>query len=226
MNTETTRDLTRDQKLHKQQNENAELREQQKRIANGEEDEDLVEANINKEYKIKRLELNYVHVLIATRTLNDREKRFDEVKRVDVYHERMFDQMVNQGAFGLYDEVEVIHHPKRKEYTLTQLKPNQLDVNKQTVDMAASTPLKEKQLAKKQAEIDRKAETLEAETKRRNEAWDAAQKSMEEKQKQLDDLIAQAKNQVETGKKNKAKDGETPAGTTTGTGDPGATQQP
>jgi len=198
-------DLTRDQKLHRQQSENIALREEQKRIANGEAEDDLIPANMNEKFKIRRLEENFVHVRIATKTLNDREKRFDTVEKVDVYHERTFDQMVNQGAFGLFDEVEVIHHPKNKEYTKEQLKPNNLDIDKKTVDVVG-TPLKDKQLAKKQAELDNKIKAIDEQTAQRNEAWETAQKQMkqqqeenEKKSRELDELLAKARAQTNGG---------------------------
>lgn len=187
-------DLTRDQKLQKQQNENYDLKLQQIKEANGEADPDLIVANMNKAYKIKAAEQNYVHVKLVHKTHNERAKSYDVSEKIDQYHERDFEKMVNAGAFGLFDEVEVIHHPKEKEYTAAQLKPNQLDIDKKTVDTDPNAvSLKEKKLAQKEKEVSKRLDEIEKKDAERDALWTKLNEENAKKQKELDDLIAKQK---------------------------------
>lgn len=191
-------ELTRDQKLHKQVSDNNALKEEQKRIANGERDADTIPANIDDTRKINKLEENYVHVLLINKMHNENTKSYENVEKVDLYHSRDFEQLVNSGAFNLFDEVRVIHHPEKKEYTQAQLKPNSLDVTKTKLPEPAGTSLKEKQLAKQKAE-------LEQTTKQRDEDWKSAQESIQKEREQLKKDQEELQALLAEARKNKAQ---------------------
>jgi len=150
-------DLTRDQKIARQSSELRALREQQIAEASGEAEPDLVPANRKPEFKIRRIEADgFVHVFTRIKNLSQDQKNFINEDRIIPIHAREFDKRVKDGAFTTYDEVEVIHDPRKNAPKSYEMKPEQLDVNK-----AASAPKADgKEVARKAQQIEKEFERL------------------------------------------------------------------
>jgi hypothetical protein len=125
-------DLTKDQKLSIQESELKELQEQQIAEANGTEKVETVEGNRDPKHRIRKIEsLGYVHVWTRIKHLDASGKNFTYEDKVVMIHNREFAQRVKDGAFTLFDEVTVIHDPRKNAPTEYDLKPEQIDVDKQ-----------------------------------------------------------------------------------------------
>jgi len=125
-----TTDLTKDQKNAQQVSDLNELRTQQIAEANGDEETEYVEGNRNPKFKIRELEARaYVHVWTRIRNLAPDQKSFIDEDKVVKIHAREFDKRVKDGAFKPYDEVEVVHDPRKGAPIHYELKPDHVNVD-------------------------------------------------------------------------------------------------
>lgn len=168
-------DLTRDQKIASQKSKIEALRESQILEATGAKEPELVPANRNPKFKIRKIEADgYVHVFTRVRNLDQAQKNFINEDRIIVIHARDFDRKVNDGMFKTYDLVEVIHDPRKGAPKSYDLKPEAVSVDK---------PAKSS-IDPKLAERERQIEQAEAELAAREKALaekEAAIKAAQEK---------------------------------------------
>lgn len=160
-------DLTRDQKIARQSSELNALRADQIAEANGEKETEYVEGNRNPKFKIRVLEARgYVHVWTLIKNLSQDQKSFIEETRVVKIHAREFDRRVKDGAFTPYDEVEVVHDPRKGAPKVYEMKPTQLNVDGQVKgtgksNYAGDQPTAE-DLARTKQQIQKEAQRIDA----------------------------------------------------------------
>lgn len=155
-------DLTRDQKIARQRSELGELREHQISVATGESDEQYVEANRNSKFKIRAIEAaGFVHVWTRVKHLSQDQKSFVNEDRIVPIHAREFDKRVKDGAFSTYDEVEVIHDPRKGAPKTYVLKPSQLSVEQAPSASTAPAKSQEKEIERQKQQVAKEAERLE-----------------------------------------------------------------
>lgn len=158
-----TFDLTKDQKQARQQSELSALKQDQIAIALGEKEGEFVEGNRKPGTQIRALEAKgYVHVWTRVKHLDQGGKSFTNEDRTIKIHAREFDNRVKDGAFKTYDEVEVIHDPRKnapKEYAL---KPEILGAAGDVQDKVnAATGKAQEKLDKEKAHVLKTSQILE-----------------------------------------------------------------
>lgn len=161
-----TTDLTRDEKIARQASDLNALRTQQIAEANGEEETEYVEGNRNPKFKIRELEAKaYVHVWTRIRNLSQDQKSFIDEDKIVKIHAREFDKRVKDGAFKPFDEVEVIHDPRKGAPKLYELKPDQVNVDAQVQGIGRSNyreDLSPEQAGQAKAQIMKEAARIDA----------------------------------------------------------------
>lgn len=123
---ESSKSISRDEKLMRQKDDLQDLKGRQIEAATGDgEPLETIKANKNGKYLIRSIEAKgYVHVHTVVKHLNADQKDFLYDKRIVKIHAREFDRRVAEGAFKTYDEVEVIHDPRVNAPKSYNLKPD------------------------------------------------------------------------------------------------------
>jgi hypothetical protein len=198
MTTDQRQDLTKDQKQARQQSQLSALKEQQIREKLGEDETEYVSGNRNSSFKIRALEADgYVHIHTRIKHLANDQKSFVNEDRTIKIHAREFDARVKNGAFKTYDEVEVVHDPRKKAPTVYNLKPDGIPVaggNVQDKINAASGADKKAQ------------EKLEREKLNLQKNSDALEKKKEEVNAQIDELNEKEKQIISKAQELEAKE--------------------
>jgi hypothetical protein len=170
-------DLTRDQKMSKQSSELSNLQDRQIREANNEVEVETIPGNRNPKFKIRVLEADgYVHVFARRKHLDTTGKNFVHEDRTIMIHKREFDTRVKDGAFATYDEVEIVHDPRKGAPQRYNFKPDQINVDGATKknDAVLMDTEAAKQLDERAAALDKRENEL-------SQNLGAAQKAIEER---------------------------------------------
>ena len=142
------------------------LQERQQAASEGGEPLEEIPANRNKNFKIRKIEENYVHLAVGERLLAPDQKSFITRSSIIKVQPNNFAQMVLNNAFAGYDDAQVIHDPRKnapKEYALKPV--NERFVGEPEVDTAkfdAALAAKEQKLREMEARVDKKIAELTA----------------------------------------------------------------
>lgn len=169
-------DLTKDQKIARQASELDAEKRRQIAVLTGEKEENFVTANRNSKHRVRALEAEgYVHVHTIIKHLDQGGKSFTNEERTIKFHARGFDNLVKDGVFKTYDEVEVIHDPRKGfENRVYSLKPDQLNVD---------GPASRTDEAKVNKELDKRRQRLDEDAQKMNTLADNLGKRMDDLEK-------------------------------------------
>lgn len=188
---------TQEQRLSDQMDDLAQKKADQ--LANG---KPTVVANRDSSYQIPEDEQDdYVHVWTRIRNMNPDQKSFTDEDRIIPVHANLFDAKVSQGAFSLYDEVKVVHDPRKEAPPKNGKYALKVDVIKQSPQTAApGKDLKEKEnklrviqeeQEKKSEELEDKETELEDKETELKKTAEQITKDKEDLQKKADEIAAQ-----------------------------------
>lgn len=100
--------LSKDQREQQQLDDIATLRKSQKDGTAGK-----IRANKDSSIEIPEHHNDrYVYVIATQKNVNPDMKSFSEIASLIPIHAGLFDQMVDQGGFALYDDVKIVHDPR------------------------------------------------------------------------------------------------------------------
>jgi hypothetical protein len=167
---------TKERLVAEQRDDLNKLKDAQRVEAAGGEKLDRIPASEDKEYKIRATEKDYFHVKTIIKHLDATSKNFIKETRIIKIHMREFKKRVEEGAFNVYDEVDILHNPlKGKDGDIKyNFKPQFADVAQAPETKSPNVGAREKALSAKESEL--KSKELELQERI---------KALEEKEKQL-----------------------------------------
>jgi hypothetical protein len=170
---------SKQERINKQKDELENIRLQQKEAAEGGEPLPKIKANRDKNLEINEHEKEYIHVLAITRTVEPDLKTVHEEKRITKHHPRQFAQLIKGGAFNAFDDVRVVHDPRKNAPKDEVLKPSQPTAAPTPADTAMALSVRENKLKEREKalEAEREADKKELEEmKKRLAALEAPKK--------------------------------------------------
>jgi hypothetical protein len=190
--------LSKEQKQSIQADALLDLKRKQIDALNGGKPMDMITANRNSKFQIRELESGYVHVRTITKHLNSDQKSFTDEIIVHAIHAREFDRRVNEGAFHVFDDVEVIHDPRENAPRDYVLKPVNLLID--AAGPRADSPnvaAREKHLQAKEVKITQANEELAKKTETFNATVAQAQIDIDERLKKINELTDEAQRKAQ-----------------------------
>lgn len=162
---DTTLLVTPESRLMKQKEDLRKLqRDQQAALAGDKEKIRMIKGNKDSKHEIAEHEKHLIHVYTNIKTVDVDTKTIHEEERIVKVHARNFDQLIKDGAFAVYDEVKVIHDPRKnapKEYNLRPNVPASASLTAATMTDAALAA-REQKLKEREKQIEERLAKLEA----------------------------------------------------------------
>lgn len=197
--------LSKDQKMSLQEDQLKELQEEQIQEANGTKPTEMVEANLNSKYQVKKRDSEeFVHVWTREKHAGADGKSSVNHDKVIKIRYRQFNNTVASGAFATYDEIEVIHDPRSPRPEAYNLKPTQVNVggpattpnltnvSREQLEVREQAVAKqEKKLARQNDELAKRLEAIEKRQEKQDNETEQYHIQMREKDNELQDLRAQ-----------------------------------
>lgn len=178
--------MSKGQKEALQESQLRQKQEQQIAEVLGQADVETVPGNIDSKFKIRKEESeNYVHVWTRVKHVDAGGKSFTNEDRVIMIHAKSFNSVVNGGAFITYDEIAVVHDPRKDRPKAYNLKPSQINIPGTGATTPGLANVKTSELQDRLEKENKRLDRMLDEAEKRLKAIEAKEKELAEKEAAL-----------------------------------------